>query len=109
MQSGENNYVVFQIVLWIKYSTEPSVSVSTWMGDSISMSISIESLSDENLNQGPLALLLQRQYELNFGINLVQFFFPQNRPRFKVQFERLSNEAICTIAGLQKDQQVSCF
>ena len=33
------------------------------------------SLSDETLNWGPLALLLQRQYEFSFGINIVQFSF----------------------------------
>ena len=30
-------------------------------------------LMDETLNRGPLALLLQRQYEFPFGINIVQF------------------------------------
>ena len=29
--------------------------------------------SDETLNRSPLALLLRRQYELPFGINIVQF------------------------------------
>ena len=29
--------------------------------------------SDETLNRGPLALLLRRQYEFPFGINIVQF------------------------------------
>ena len=37
------------------------------------MSISADSPSDENLNRGPLALLLRRQYEFPFGINKVQF------------------------------------
>ena len=31
--------------------------------------------SDETLNRGPLALLLRRQYEFSFGINIVQFSF----------------------------------
>ena len=43
------------------------------MGDRIGMSISADSPSDETLNQGPLALLLLRQYEFPFGINIVQF------------------------------------
>ena len=49
--------------------------VCTWMGDRISMSISVDSPSDETLNRGPVALLLQRQYEFPFGINIVQFSF----------------------------------
>ena len=43
------------------------------MGDHISKSISVDSPSDDALNQGPLALLLRRQYEFPFGINIVQF------------------------------------
>ena len=43
------------------------------MGDRGGMSISADSPSDETLNQGPLALLLRRQYEFPFGINIVQF------------------------------------
>ena len=35
--------------------------------------ISVDSLSDETLNRGPLALLLQRQFEFPFGIYIVQF------------------------------------
>ena len=50
-------------------------SVCTLMGDCISMSISADSPSDETLNRGPLALLLRRQYEFPFGINIVQFSF----------------------------------
>ena len=38
------------------------------MGDRSGMSISADSLSDETLNRGPLALLLRRQYEFPFGI-----------------------------------------
>ena len=37
------------------------------------MSISVDSPSDETLIGGPLALLLWRQHEFPFGINLVQF------------------------------------
>ena len=47
----------------------------TWMGDRISMSISIDNPSIETLNRGPLALLLRRQYEFPFEINIVQFSF----------------------------------
>ena len=43
------------------------------MGDRSGMSISADSPSDETLNRGPLALLLWRQYEYPFGINIVQF------------------------------------
>ena len=43
------------------------------MGDSISMSISVDSHSDETLNRGPLALLLWQRYEFRFGINIVHF------------------------------------
>ena len=43
------------------------------MGDRCGMSISADSPSDETLNRGPLALLLWRQYEFPFGINIVQF------------------------------------
>ena len=43
------------------------------MGDRSGMSISADSPSDETLNRGPLALLLRRQYEFPFGINIVQF------------------------------------
>ena len=43
----------------------------------ISMSISVDSPSDDTLNRGPLALLLWRQYEFPCGIDIVQisFFF----------------------------------
>ena len=44
------------------------------MGDRISMSISV-GLLDESLNQGPLALLLRRQYEFPFVIDIVQCSF----------------------------------
>ena len=43
------------------------------MGDRCGMSISADSPSDETLNRGPLALLLRRQYEFPFVINIVQF------------------------------------
>ena len=49
----------------------------SWMGDRISMSISTDSPSDETLNWGPQALLLWRQYEFPFGINIVQFWIFQ--------------------------------
>ena len=47
----------------------------TWMGDRGGMSISVDSSSNETLNRGPLALLLRRQYEFPFEINIVQFSF----------------------------------
>ena len=40
------------------------------MGDRCGMSISADSHSGETLNRGPLALLLRRQYEFPFGINI---------------------------------------
>ena len=43
------------------------------MGDRISMSISADSPLDVTLNRGPLALLLRRQNEFSFGINIVKF------------------------------------
>ena len=45
------------------------------MGDRSGMSISADSPSDETLNRGPLALLLRRQYEFPYGIDIVQFSF----------------------------------
>ena len=45
------------------------------MGDCIGMSITADSPSDETLNRGPLVLLLRRQYEFPFGIDIVQFSF----------------------------------
>ena len=39
----------------------------------MSMSISVDSPSYKISNRGPLALLLQRQYEFPFGINIVPF------------------------------------
>ena len=45
------------------------------MGERCGMSISADSPSNETLNRGPLALLLRRQYEFPFGINIVQFSF----------------------------------
>ena len=44
-------------------------SESTWMGDRISMSISVDIPLDEILNyRGPLALLLRRQYGFHFWV-----------------------------------------
>ena len=54
------------------------------MGDRSGMSISADSPSDETLNQGPLALLLQRQYEFAFGINIVQFSICFSRSYLKL-------------------------
>ena len=57
-------------------------SVSTGIGDRISISISGDNRSDETLKLMSLALLLRRKYEFPFGINLVQFsiFNFQGRP-----------------------------
>ena len=41
----------------------------------MSIPISADSPSDETFNRGPLVLLLRRQYEFPFGINIVQFSF----------------------------------
>ena len=46
---------------------------NTWMGHCFSMSIFVDSPSDETLNRGPLVPLLRRQYEFPYGINIVQF------------------------------------
>ena len=56
------------------------------MGDRISMSLSSDSPSDETLNLGPLELLLRRQYEFPFGINVVQlsFFFSSMKCSFLI-------------------------
>ena len=43
------------------------------LGDHNSMSIFVDSSSDETLHQGPLALLFRQQYKFLFGINIVQF------------------------------------
>ena len=59
----------------IHWGEATSASVCTVMGDCISMSISIDSPSEETLNRGPLVLLLWRLYEFHFGINIVQFSF----------------------------------
>ena len=48
------------------------------MGDHSGMSISADGPSDETLNRGPMALLLRRQYEFPFGVNIVQFSFSFN-------------------------------
>ena len=50
-------------------------SVCTWTGDRISIQFFADSPLGETLNQGPLALLLQRQYEFPFGIDIVQLIF----------------------------------
>ena len=55
------------------------------MGDRISMSISVNSPSDETLYNGPLALLLWGEYEFHFGTNLVKFFFKEMLLIFKLK------------------------
>ena len=59
----------------VQWSKETSASVTTWMGDCISMSISVDDPSNETLNQGHLALLLRRQNEFPLRIDIVQFSF----------------------------------
>ena len=54
------------------------------MGDHISVSISLYSPLDETFNRGPLALLLRRQYEFPFRINIEQFFIIFFRHRNKI-------------------------
>ena len=64
----------------------------------ISMSISVDSTSDEILNQGPLALLLRRQYEFSFGINIFSFFkdvLVQIRTPVLTKVNRLKMLAMC--------------
>ena len=45
----------------------------TWMGDRMGMSISADSPTEETLNRGALTLLLRRQYEFPFWIDIVHF------------------------------------
>ena len=45
------------------------------MGDRISMSISVDKSLNETLNRGSQALLLRRQYEFPFWINVVSFSY----------------------------------
>ena len=58
------------------------------------MSISADSPSDETLNRGPLALLLRRQYEFPFGINIVQFsiFFYIEHKRVEIHSRKVNKE-----------------
>ena len=60
------------VISLVQSSKATSGSVDIGMGDHTSMLISGDSLSDETLNRGPLALLSQRQYEFLFEINTVQ-------------------------------------
>ena len=57
----------------VRWGKATSALVCTWVGDRSGMSISADSPSNETLNRGPLELLLRRQYEFPFGINIVQF------------------------------------
>ena len=59
----------------VHWGEAASASVTTLMGDRNSMSTSVDSPLDETLKRGPLGLLLRRQYEFTFGINIVQFSF----------------------------------
>ena len=62
------------------------------MGDHC-MSISTDSPSDETLNRGPLALLLQRQYEFPFGISIVQFSIFRYKP-ISTELTHVETEAL---------------
>ena len=77
------------------------------MGDHSSMSISADSPSDETLNRGPLALLLRRQYEFPFGINMQfsgVFTPPRNRGGviFSLQFVCVS-VCLCVCVCVRPD------
>ena len=58
----------------VRWGKATSALVCTWVVDRSGMSIFADIPSDETLNRGPLALLLRRQYEFSFLINIVQFF-----------------------------------
>ena len=60
---------------WHTITAKRLALVCTWMGERSGMSIYADSPSNETLNRGPLALLLRRQYEFRFGIDIVQFSF----------------------------------
>ena len=80
--------------------------VCTWMGDRSGMSISADSPSDETLNRGPLALLLRRQYEFLFGINIVQFsffFFLDQKVRSSIP----GSNSLCSCHSLQRGGAVA--
>ena len=47
--------------------------VGTWMDDRTNKSISVDISSDKTINRGLLALLLRRQCEFPFGVNIVKF------------------------------------
>ena len=79
------------------------------MGDRISMSISVDSSSDETLNRGPMALLLRRQYEFPSGINigLVQFSFSI---LFSLDKEASFSESTKTLPSVsEREQQQEAF
>ena len=59
----------------VRWGKATSTLVCTLIDDRSGMSISADSPSDETLNRGPFALLLRRQYEFPFGIDIVQFSF----------------------------------
>ena len=72
------------------------------MGDRSSMSISANGPSDETLTGGPLTLLLQRQYEFPFGINIVQFSI------FNFQFSNITSSSF-GLCGRVVKGEVSVF
>ena len=71
--------------------------VCLWMGDCSGMSISVDSPSDETLNRGPLALLLWRQYEFPFGIDIVAIFNNCNT-------RKLSKDVFASLKPNKKNQ-----
>ena len=68
--------VVIGILLWYNGVNQhwPQL-VLGWVTVLVHMYISVDSPSDENLNRGPLALLLRQQYEFPFGIYSAIFDF----------------------------------
>ena len=69
--------ILLQSTAWYTGVKQHRHRVCTWMGHRISMSISVDSPSDETLNRGPLALLLRRQLEIPYEISIVQFLILQ--------------------------------
>ena len=59
------NLILYLRSYWHTHNGKVLSSVSVWMGELISMSISVDSPSDVSLNRGPWRLiLLRQQYEI---------------------------------------------
>ena len=67
------------------------------MGDCIGMSITADSPSDETLNRGPLVLLLRRQYEFPFRINIVQFSMYAHHVSFTTGYTGVNCETVLNL------------